>query len=81
MSKYDKYQNMFKYAGKIAFDYYRKKRDLFKQIPMDGNDVKQEVYIAVMKAIDVYEKRYESEKKVYLTKYIKTVTYNIVRNL
>ncbi|KKM76037.1 hypothetical protein LCGC14_1384170 [marine sediment metagenome] len=81
MNKYDKYIKLFNYSGKIAFSLYKNYRTEFKQSGMDGNDVKQEVCIVVMKAIDVYEKMYKKKEKVYLTKYIKNLTINTVKNL
>jgi RNA polymerase sigma factor (sigma-70 family) len=87
---YKKYAGAFKYGSKIAYPYYLKRRNEFKQIPMDWNDVSQEILLAIWKAVKPYENKYKGvkfvnkegeTKEVYFLKYVKGLVINTLHNI
>jgi len=77
------YKKIFAYADTIIFNYLKtgKNLDRFRQISMDYDDVKQEVYIEILKAIDNYEKKYKDEEKVYLEPHVKKLCFYTMNKL
>lgn len=74
---YKKHKKIFGYVNTVVFEYLKRQGNLnkFQRIGMDYDDVKQEIYIEVLKALQNYEKKYKDIEKVYLIPHIKKVIY------
>lgn len=68
---YKKYKVYFKYSCSEVKKIYDGKKDSFKSMSMDFNDLNQELFPIVFEAVKKYDEKYILEKKVYLKKYIK----------
>ncbi len=80
---YKKYSNIFNYANTIIYNILQsgKMKERFKQISMDYADIKQEIYIEILKILKEYEEKYENIDKVYLERHIKDTCGYVVKNL
>lgn len=81
---YIKYKGFYKYSYSEIKKYYDKRKNRFKSMSMDFNDLTQELYPIIFESVKKYDEKYTSEKKVYIKKYLKNRVYwalsNILRN-
>lgn len=92
---YDKYEHLFKYAQSQLYhtlkysihkDYVQSNKllDKLKEVSIDYDDIKQELYIELLSSLRVYEKKFKNEPgidiKFHIRKLVKYVVFKALRN-
>lgn len=91
---YQKYKPLFNFAQKKLYNllkypiknysdgiFERKLLDNFKEISMDYNDIKQEVFIELLNTLKIYDEKYKDIEKIHIYHHIKKLVSYIVFNL